>query len=173
MIEFLRKFENRSIKFIVNSILITKSINYYLQLFTLILYGFWSFGILGNFQCSDNLQRSLWLKHYIIWILIIYLHKRSDRLVCIFIAVLLMPGLCDSLHALYNLGANCGRRIMIFLLQYIMRECFLLHLRDEKIGGNKYSLKLQNIYLMIYCLFQLRQYLSDGILSVSTQAIFI
>ena len=39
MIEFLRKFENRSIKIArVNSILITKSIN--LQLLTLILYGF-------------------------------------------------------------------------------------------------------------------------------------
>ena len=39
MIEFLWKFENRSIKIArVNSILITKSIN--LQLFALILYGF-------------------------------------------------------------------------------------------------------------------------------------
>ena len=39
MIEFLRKFENRSIKIArVNSIRITKSIN--VQLFTLILYGF-------------------------------------------------------------------------------------------------------------------------------------
>ena len=38
MIEFLRKFENRSIKIVrVNSILITKPIN--LQLFTLVLYG--------------------------------------------------------------------------------------------------------------------------------------
>ena len=38
MIEFLRKFENRGIKIsLINSILITKSIN--LQLFTLILYG--------------------------------------------------------------------------------------------------------------------------------------
>ena len=39
MIEFLRKFENRSIKIArVNSILIAKSIN--LQLFTLTLFGF-------------------------------------------------------------------------------------------------------------------------------------
>ena len=39
MVEFFRKFENRSIKIArVNSILITKSIN--LQLFTLIFYGF-------------------------------------------------------------------------------------------------------------------------------------
>ena len=38
MVEFLRKFENRSIKVVQdNSILITKSIN--LHLFTLILYG--------------------------------------------------------------------------------------------------------------------------------------
>ena len=39
MIEFLRKFENRSVKINpINSIIITKSIN--LQLFTFILYGF-------------------------------------------------------------------------------------------------------------------------------------
>ena len=39
MIEFRRKFENRSIKIVqVNSILVTKYIS--LQLFTLILYGF-------------------------------------------------------------------------------------------------------------------------------------
>ena len=39
MTEFLRKWENRSIKIArVNLIIITKSIN--LQLFTLILYGF-------------------------------------------------------------------------------------------------------------------------------------
>ena len=48
MIEFLGKFENRSIKIArVNSIIITKSIN--LQLCTLILYGFggpsWSYAI--------------------------------------------------------------------------------------------------------------------------------
>ena len=40
MIEFLRKFENRSIKIArVNSILITKFTN--LELLTYILYGFW------------------------------------------------------------------------------------------------------------------------------------
>ena len=51
MIEFHKKIENRSIKIArVNSIIITKSINF--ELGTLILHGF---GVRCDFQCSVHL----------------------------------------------------------------------------------------------------------------------
>ena len=55
MIEFLQKIEKRGIKIdLVDSILITKSIN--LQLFTFILHGVWSIVIETNFQ-SQSIYR--------------------------------------------------------------------------------------------------------------------
>ena len=59
MIEFLRKFENRSIKIArVNSILITKSVN--LQLFTLILYGVGvRFNLRRFSQLSPSIEKSM------------------------------------------------------------------------------------------------------------------
>ena len=78
MIEFLRKFENRSIKIArVNSILITKFFN--LQLFTLILYGLGVRCDLNRFSLLNTVIEKSMLLLKIYYYYILYIWNESSR----------------------------------------------------------------------------------------------